>query len=292
MAQRYGGQFSPQGDGPKRSAYKGARVAPAGARSNVLFLPPLLLAFLSINDGAMGLAVGLAGAALLLLGAWLLREGLNAEAAYLERRVARRPALPRKILAAVLCGMGTAIAAWRVEPGLVAPIIFGLAATALHLAAFGFDPLSDKGMEGIDTFQQDRVAKVVDEAESYLTAMKDAVRRAGDRQVESRVERFQTAVRDMIRTVEEDPRDLTGAKKYLGVYLMGARDAAVKYADITSRAPDRGARSDFMMLLTDLETGFDQKTAKLLSDSNEDLAIEIDVLRERLQREGVHLDRS
>jgi len=44
-----------------------------------------------------------------------------------------------------------------------------------------------------------------------------------------------------------------------------------------------------MMLLTDLEEGFGQKNRKLLLDNNADLTVEIDVLRDRLQREGVRL---
>ncbi len=294
MAQRYGGKYSPdgasEGEQVERPAYFGARVAPAGARSNVLFLPGIVLAVLSINDGALGMAVGLAGGGALLLGAWLLRDGLLAEAAYHDRKVARRPAIPRKIFAAVLCGIGAGLAAWRSEAGLLAPLIYGGAASVLHIGAFGVDPMKDKGMDGIDTFMQDRVARVVDEAENYLAAMMDAVKRAGDRQVEARVERFSTKVRQMIRTVEEDPRDVTGAKKFLGVYLMGARDATVKFSDIYARSADRDARRDFMMLLTDLEESFDKKIDKLLADNNQDLNVEIEVLRERLQREGVHLE--
>lgn len=301
MARRYGGKYSPDGSSDDsapqhpqevRSAYKGARVSPVGARSNVLFIPGVLLAILSINDGAIGMAAGLAGAAALILGAWLLRDGLQAEAAYHERKIARRPAIPRKLFAAIACGVGAGLAAWRSEPGLLAPLIFGGAAGVLHIGAFGIDPMKDKGMEGVDTFQQDRVARVVDEAESFLAGMADAVRRAGDRQVEARVERFGVKVREMIRTVEEDPRDLTAARRFLGVYLMGARDAAVKFSDIYARKPDRAAKSDFMMLLTDLEESFDKKIDKLMLDNNADLNVEIEVLRDRLQREGVHLDTS
>lgn len=108
--------------------------------------------------------------------------------------------------------------------------------------------------------------------------------------VAARVDRFADTAQDLLRTVEEDPRDLVAAKKYLGVYLNGAKDAAVKFADIYARTQDRGAKRDFMMLLTDLEESFGQKTQKLLLDNNTDLTVEIDVLRERLQREGVRLD--
>ncbi|WP_435311568.1 5-bromo-4-chloroindolyl phosphate hydrolysis family protein [Primorskyibacter sedentarius] len=293
MAQRFGGKFSPDGTGPEtseeRGAFRGATVDPVGARSNVLFVPPVVLAFTSIAGGATTLITGLLGAAALALGAWLLRDGLRAEAAYNARKVARRPGFPRKIAAALLAATGVALAAWRNEPGIVAPVLYAAAAGGLHLAAFGIDPMRNKGMEGIDTFQQDRVAKAVDEAERHLAAMSDAIRRAGDRQVEARVERFQGEVRELLRTVEEDPRDLTAARKYMGVYLMGARDASVKFADVYSRTQDAGARSDYMMLLTDLEESFSAKKRKLLLDDNSDLTVEIEVLRDRLQRDGIRL---
>ena len=274
-----------------RGAYTNARVSPVGARANIVFVPAIILAATTITGGAIKMAMGLSGAVILLLGAWLLREGLKAEAAFQDRRVARRPAFPRKIFAAVLAGLGTAIAVFTHQTGggLLAPVIFGAATLGLHIAAFGVDPMRDKGMEGIDTMQQDRVARVVDEAEAYLSAMMDAVKRSGDRAMERRVEDFQTAARDLIRTVEEDPRDLTSARKYLGVYLMGARDATVKFADIYARAQDQKAREDYAALLDDLGSNFARKTQKLLVDDRSDLNVEIEVLRERLSLEGVRL---
>lgn len=292
MANRFGGKFSPDGpsdDNNDRGVYDGARVEPVGFKANLLFLPPVLLVFLSLSSGALGLSIALAGAAILTLAAWLLRSGLRAEAEYNARKVARRPGMPRKMAASILTGIGVAIAAYTSEPGFIAPILYGAVAAVLHVAAFGIDPLKNKGMEGIDTFQQDRVARAVDEAENHLRAMSDAILRAGDRQVETRVERFQTTARALFRTVEEDPRDLTGARKYLSVYLMGARDASVKFADIYARRQDKKARSDFLELLDDLEENFAARTEKMLLDDTSDLTVEIDVLRERLQREGVRL---
>ena len=294
MAQRYGGKFSPDGQSedlstPQDGAYTRAKVDPVGAKANLLFIPAIPMVFMSLNDGAIGLTVGLVSAGILTLAAWLLRGGLHAEAEYNARRVARRPALPRKVVSSVLTGVGIALAAYRSEPGLAAPLLYGAAAMGLHMAAFGFDPMKSKGMEGVDTFQQDRVARVVDEAERHLGAMNDAMLRAGDRQMEQRLEAFQLKARDLIRTVEEDPRDLTAARKYLGVYLMGARDATIKFADVYSRTKDAKARTDYAALLDDLSTNFDARTKKLLLDDRSDLNIEIDVLRDRLQREGVTL---
>ncbi|OUD10100.1 hypothetical protein BVC71_00855 [Marivivens niveibacter] len=292
MAKRFGGKYSPDGNADSGATSNvmvsdDRRVDPAGGKSNVMFVPPVVLAFTSIRQEPTTMITGLICAAILGLGAWLLREGLRAEAAYNARSIARRPALPRKILAAILASVGIAGAALSKDAGIIGAVIYGIAAGGLHIAAFGIDPLQNKRLEGIDDFQQDRVARVVDEAETYLSAMSDHIASLNDRKLDIRVASFQSAARHMIRTVEEDPRDLTGARKYLGVYLMGARDAAVKFADLYKRAKDEDARSSFEQLLTDLESNFAAKTNKMLNDDRTDMDIEIKVLRDRLKREGV-----
>ena len=290
MAQRYGGKYSPQGRSETGSTTPVRRqVSPVGLRANLMFLPPLLVLATSLWGGAISLVTGLGAAAVLTLGAWILRGGLEAQAAYDARKVSRRPAFPRKIFAAVFAGAGIGLAALSHDNGLMAAILFGLATAALHLAAFGIDPLQNKGMDGVNAFQQTRVARVVDEAEDYMRAMRDAIKRAGDRQAEAKVEAFQSAVRDLIHTVEEDPRDLTAARKYLGVYLLGARDATEKFADVYARTRDEQARKDYMTLLDDLSGNFSARTRKLMLEDRSDLTIEIDVLRDRLAREGVRL---
>ena len=293
MARRFGGKYSRDtGPDPKSPPPLQVDVDPAGARANLMFIPAVVLVATSFGGGAVSLATGLLGAGTLALAAWLLREGLQAEAAFTARKIARRPALPRKLLAALLSGLGTALAVISHQSGidLLAPLIFALCATGLHLTAFGIDPLRSKGMEGVDTFQRDRVARVVEEAEKHLSAMTDAIRRAGDRQAETRLAAFQASARELIRTVEEDPRDLTAARKYLGVYLRGARDATAKFADIYARSRDAQARADYFALLDDLTQNFAARTRKSLLEDRGDLNIEIDVLRERLSREGVRLD--
>lgn len=288
MADRFGGKYSPNTD-EAPSSYRGARAATAGARVNFLFIVPLPLIWKAFTSEPVQMATYLAALGALMLAAWLTREGVLAHEAYDSRKVARRPAIPRKILGSALTGAGLALAGIA-GFGLIEAVLFAVLGTALHAFSFGLDPMRDKGMEGIDQFQTDRVARVVDEAEKYLSAMDDAVKRAGNRQVADRVARFQISVRDMLRTVEDDPRDLTAARKFLGVYLMGARDATVKFADIYARSQDSKSKSDYMMLLTDLEEQFTAKTRKLLLDDHSDLTVEIDVLRERLAREGLRTD--
>ncbi|MBW4974347.1 5-bromo-4-chloroindolyl phosphate hydrolysis family protein [Roseovarius mucosus] len=295
MAQRFGGKYSPDGADkgapvPDHGAFRGARRTRAGGRVNLLFFAPLPLAARAFGAGPVELALNLAALGTLLLAAWLTREGILAQEAYEARKIARRPAIPRKIFASGLTGLGLGLAGYASGGGVMEPLIYAALGAVLHSFAFGLDPLKDKGMEGVDSFQTDRVARVVDQAEDYLRGMTEALKRAGDRQAETRLERFQITVRDMLRTVEDDPRDLTAARKYLGVYLMGARDATVKFADLHARAPNPAARDKYLALLGDLEQNFTAKTRALMQDSSTDLDIEIDVLRDRLEREGVHLE--
>ncbi|NPD19668.1 5-bromo-4-chloroindolyl phosphate hydrolysis family protein [Alterinioella nitratireducens] len=300
MAQRYGGKFSPdpaanevEAEAPPlvEASFKGRAPARYGARINILFLLPVIALAASFFQPVAGMLTDMAGAATLLLAAWLLRDGIRAEDAYEERKVARRPAIPRKFFSSVLTGIGTGLLVFGGQwNALTAPLI-GAVAGGLHLFSFGLDPLKDKSLEGVDHFQSDRVARKVEEAEKLLDGMQDAIKRAGDRMLEGRVEAFQDTVRTMFRTVEEDPRDLTQARKYLTVYLQGARDATVKFADLYARNRDAGVRADYVRLLDDLEHNFSARTQRMLLTDRSDLDVEIEVLRDRLNRENLVIDR-
>ncbi len=294
MAERFGGRYSPANpesgkrSGAAQDPWRGQRPLPAGARANFLFLAPLPLAVRAFLLEPGALALTLVALAALLLAAWLTREGMKAQAEFDARRTARRPAIPRKLLGSVLTGTGIFLAAWA-DSGTPNAAILAALGLGLHLFAFGPDPLRDKGMEGIDTFQQDRVARAVSEAEGHLRDMRKAIARAGDRALERRVERFEATAREMFRTIEEDPRDLAAARRYLGVYLLGARDATIRFADLFARTGDTRARADYEALLDDLEENFSARTEALLSNDRAGLDVEIEVLRERLEREGVRM---
>jgi 5-bromo-4-chloroindolyl phosphate hydrolysis protein len=299
MAKRYSGKFSPDGaDTSVQSTpatsnkFRGQKAYNSNIRAKLLFLVPLPLLFSGIGEMRAGDGPGMifewGALAVLFLAAWLLRDGLVAEAAYNARKVARPPAIPRKIFASVLTGFGVGLAAFGgANVGLFTSLIFGGAATLAHSLSFGLDPLRKKGMEGFDEFETDRVARAVDKAEKLLAETISASRRFNDRALEGRIEALASAARDMFRTVEEDPRDLARARKFMGVYLKGARDATIKFADLYARNRDAAARADYEALLNDLEQSFAAQRTALLLDDRSDLDVEIEVLRDRLKQEGL-----
>ena len=260
---------------------------PTGAmlRAQLAFALPFAFLLKAFSGPPASLMTALGAAALLLLAAWVTREGVKAHAAYDARKVARRPALPRKMFGSVLTGLGLALGGFTGLTGFFVLAGFGGLGAALHLAAFGLDPMKSKGIAGQDIFQTDRVARAVTDGEALLGAMSDAILLAGDAALESRVARFGDIARGLFRQVENDPGDLTSARKYMSVYLTGARDATTKFANLFAASRDAKARSDYEALLSDLETNFAARTNALLSNSHTDLDIEIQVLRDRLKLE-------
>lgn len=297
-AQRYGGKFSPDPSGAPKGAgapppppFRNRRAQSVSFRARLMFaLPvPLLIAgLLSIGSGdPVAMLANLGGFVGLTGSAWLLAEGQRAQGAYDARAVARPPAIPRKLFAAGLTGLSIAAVNWfSLDQGL-GSIAYGAVAALAHVAAFGVDPLRKKGIAGVDEQAAERVARAIDAAEDYLRETTEAAKGLRDRRLEARVERVCDNARAVFRVVERDPRDLARSRAFMSVYLLGLRDATVKYADLEARGGAPGAKERYEALLSDLETSFGKQRTHLLEDNRGDLDVEIEVLRERLRQDGL-----
>ncbi|MGY6411279.1 MAG: 5-bromo-4-chloroindolyl phosphate hydrolysis family protein [Alkalilacustris sp.] len=267
------------------------RPSRAGGRSNLLFFLPIPFAVQALGADPGGLALKLSAAGLLLAAAWLTREGLRAQDAWEARPLSRPPALPRKALGAGAIGLGVALAC--AAGGAAAQgLVLGALATGLHLVAFGLDPRRDRTGSAADlaALRAERVARALDATEPPLAEMTAAIARLGDPALTDRVTRFADTVRTLAKSLERDPRGFASARRHLGVYLIGARDAAVRFADLQARAPDPALRARFDSLLDDLERSYAHRLAALREGDRTALDIEIDVLQDRLTREGLGPD--
>jgi len=293
MAKRYKGKHSQNTNITAKNRSGGTKRA-RNRRYALLYwaaFPLFIGAILELRAGDVAsMAIELAAYGILVLAAWLLEQGLIAEAAYNDRKVARPPAFPRKLFASALTGVGVGIATyfgWG-QP-LVSSVLLAIIAAATHSFAFGIDPLRKKGMEGMDAFETERVAKAIDHAEGLLSETLTSAKQIGDRSLEQRVEKLAASAREMFRAVEEDPKDLTSARKFLSIYLKGARDATVKFVDFWTKTKDDAARTEYINLLDDLENSFEQQRETMLLENRTDLDVEIEVLRDRLKQEGLRV---
>ncbi len=292
-AHRFGGPRSRGGSVAQPTAasgWRGRAASSVSLRALGLFLfptPLLLAALFQIARGdAESFAATAFGYVLLIFGAGLTRTGLAAEAAYEARAVAKPPAFPRKMFGSAFTALGVgAVCALRFGP--VAGVVFGVAAGVLHLAAFGLDPMRAKGVDGLTGDALDAAVTRLDTARAIVADMTQAARSIGDRALEDRVAALAEQAQATIARLENDPRDLRRARRFLSVYLVGARDATVKFAQAWSDGRDEAARARYLELLGDLETHFAQHRAELTENARTELDVEIEVLRDRLKMEGV-----
>lgn len=292
MAKNFGGRYSPDGQQrdhrntttmPEPHAPIRHRLAGRPKWVTIAASPFLLTAFFQQPIGMVSdlLAFGLVAA-----GMWMTGEGLKAEAVYETRRIARRPAFPRKLFGGIIAALGFGIGA--AAPDAIAGAgLIGITALVLHWMAFGADPMRDKGIAAEGDFQQSRADRMIAEGEDHLAQMQQAIARTGDRRLQARVGRFATTVEDLFERVRANPGDLSAARRYMGVYLMGARDATEKFANLYLHTRDMDTRRAYETFLDDLEKDFSAQSDKLLAGNRADLDIEISVLRDRLAREGV-----
>ena len=293
MAKRITGRFSPEnllknnlpGQLPRPALPPTPRHPHEGRPKWItLAASPFLLG--AFFQGATGMVTDLAAFGLVASGMYMTREGLVAQAAYQARRVAKRPAIPRKLFGGVMAALGIGLGA--AEPGVWAEAgLIGAAGLALHQLSFGLDPWRDKGRENVDSFQQGRAETMIDEAQGHLDQMREAIARSGDRRLEARVAMFDASVRHLFDRVRENPSGLASARRYLGVYLSGARDATIRFADLYAQTQDRQTRAAYEAFLDDLENDFIAVADRLLDGDRDALDIEMSVLRDRLAREGL-----
>jgi hypothetical protein len=287
MARRYGGAYSPQSKDAADVRPQAMKPPLRGrARASILTslaVVPFVGAF--FGGGPAEMAADLIAAGAVFGGGILTREGLRARAAFDERLVARRPAIPRLAFGAAATGAGVALASAGGDGGLLAGGLYGLIAGGLHVVSFGLDPWRSKGIA--DSPRSERVARTIEEAETLLTEMRASLSGLRDTEAQARLERVASAAEEMFRRIEAAPGDLVAARRYLGVYLEGARDATLKFADLWRARRDTEARDEYLALLTDLEKGLDGTRETLLLSDRTALDVEIEVLRERLARDGV-----
>lgn len=255
----------------------------------LLPLPVLIAAIVALARGHLGALIGDAlGYGLFLAGALLLRRGLLSANDYERRRVAKAP-WPLKTLGSALIALATGITAWL---GAGHPLAlggaFGLAALLGCYLSYGFDPRTAKRLtdrDGIDV--TDQVLQALEQAERSIAAIEQASHDIRNAELNARLRRIAQLARDILKLLEEDPRDLRRARKFLNVYLDGAHKVTEGYAKTHARVDAPELDDNFRRVLATIEEVFQEQQQKLLETDLTDLDVQIEVLTTQLKREGV-----
>ena len=294
MNQRFGGKFSPKPKSERNVATVDYTKAHWLKRVRIATYVMGAAGALAILEGeplkavvAIGAAVGIYGAT------FLISEGLEAEAEFNARVIARPPAWPRKFIGSFGIGLGVFAAnLLGIGNGLGMSLGMGALATGGLVMAFGLDPMRSKGLSGVNSHEASRAAEAIERAEALLAEIKELARGIKDRRLNLEVENLAISVEDMFHNIEQNPGEYRNARRYLSVYLKGARDATSQFLNLPKPQQTASeAKDKYTALIRELDAGFRKKSQLLLEDKRSELDVEIDVLRDRLAAEGIKISK-
>jgi hypothetical protein len=256
----------------------GRVIAPRGVLPFFLGLLPASAAVVALVRGRTeDFGYGAALAALFFLAGWLLRRGLAAE----------RSALPYRTLAALVLGAATfGVARALALHDLLPSLLFGAGALLGAFLAYGSELLPSRAE--LRSADEVDAARVVAEAREKLQRLSRARYQVqGAPELAQRLDGVKAWIEKILKRIEEDPRDLRRARKFLVVYLDGAGEVAEKYVAYQQKGEAASFAPRFTALLEEMERVSAEQHEKLLHNDTLDLDVQIQVLNDRLKKEGV-----
>jgi hypothetical protein len=249
----------------------------------LLFLVPLPIPVAAAISLARGLLVpflgNTIGYALFLGGAVLVRRGLLRAGGLAAGR------WPFKSLGGVLISLATGTTAWLGaghHPAIAAA--FALVALLGCYLTYGFDLRGSKRIRGglrghaLDTLVQ---------ADCSIAAIERASRDILQPDLATRLRRITELARAILHRLEEDPRDLRRARRFLNVYLDGVQSVVEDYAKTHDRIAAPEVHERFRRAMITVEEVFRAQEQTLLETDVEQLDVKIEVLTQQLRREGI-----
>lgn len=215
--------------------------------------------------------------------------GLLAEARYFLGERADPPRVPLKTLSLTLTVLGTACAAISGEHSPFSAALLAAIAAAGHLAFFGRDPRPRRiELPLVDGVDVAAVTSQVKRAYGRLQGIETAAAAIAVPEFGERLRRITAIGHRILAEIERDPRDAARARRFLNVYLDSAERVTAEYARTHRQLRERPLEDDFRRLLIDMETTFEAQHKLLIEQDALALEVEIEVLNERLRREGLN----
>ncbi len=255
-----------------------------------LFGWPLFLAMVRGNFRdtlALGVAI-----VLLWVGGNLIARG-SREAFENEGRPLTRNPTPRRLLGAIAAGAAAFAVSFGVaDDGMGMALLFAAITGGGCVLAYGLDPRLDRGVleaaakrAGVNS--RDVIA-AIEEAQRKVEGIEEAAQGLHSRELKSRLDRICRQAYTILGQLEQDPKNLSRARRFLVTYLDGTRDVVTQYAAQQRDLADTPLAENFRRVLTTVEQVFAEQEEVLKQDDKLNLEVQIEVLETQLKREGVH----
>jgi 5-bromo-4-chloroindolyl phosphate hydrolysis protein len=213
----------------------------------------------------------------------LAKKGFTQEALYHTNTFTKAPKFPYKMYAGYLLGGATFFTSFITgEQPLLKSVFLAFIATVGYYLLYGFDPKKDK-LENLGDVSAEFVLETIKEAKTKLSRVEEDMLHIKDTILHSKLQTALTQADHILKTIQEDPKDVRVARKFLTVYIDGIAKVTKSYteldeADITTETTHR-----LHTLMDDVETRLGKELSRLKNNNAFDLDVHIDVLKEQIK---------
>ena len=237
----------------------------------------------------IGALVAIAG---LQLAARLIRRGRDAQLDYDARAITRAPP-PFRLVGHIAIGIaGFSLATIAGHQPLLLGIVTGGLVSLGSVLAYGLDPRRAKGLDAATAeragLKTEAVLAALEEARGKVRQIEAEARGLHSRELKERLARITRSATGVLQQLEQDPKDIRRARRFLVTYLDGTRDVVAGYRRQQQDLADTPLAENFRHVLETVEQVFVEQAEILKRNDSLDLEVQIDVLKTQLEREGVH----
>jgi 5-bromo-4-chloroindolyl phosphate hydrolysis protein len=250
-----------------------------------LFLAPLflavILALLARNFSAF--LLNLIAFGLFWSTAKLNTIGLKQEYDYHTTTLTKAPKQPYKMFTALLLGLSTLYTA-NIAGGesLLTGLFLGTVATVGYFLYYGFDPREDK-LDNIGDISAEFVIETLTKARKKLENIEENMRAISDSKLKKQLQLSTKKAHEILNTIEEDPKDLRVARKFIVVYIDGIENVTNSYVNLEESEINEATKTKLYSLLEAVEKRFEKELTRLKKNNMFDLDVNIDVLHQQIK---------
>lgn len=254
---------------------------------NVMFLAAFPLVLWLFQGSFLGIATAVLQMVLFSVALRLISRGQEIQRGYNLAQVAKPPKLPRKLFGSVLIGIVVLILAGHHFVSLAMPVVLGLAATGLSIAAFGMDPRKAKGIDDPALINKLAAEHAWDNAEDTLCQITDRVSLLEDAELTRQAEAARIIVLRLMRTFGTRPHDVKRISKLVDRFTAIMRSEVDRLEAEWDGDSYLFARKRYVLKIDALRQSFESHARAGSKRSGRDaFDFEADLLLDRMPRES------
>jgi len=213
----------------------------------------------------------------------LAKKGFVQESLYHQNTFTKAPKIPYKMIAGYLLGASTFFTTLvSGHQDFMKSAFLAIIATVGYYLFYGFDPKVNK-FKNLGDVSSEFVLETINEAKGKIALIKEDMQEIKDTLLYEKLNTAVIKAEHILQTIQEDPKDVRVARKFLIVYIDGMAKVTDSYTALDETDIDATTKTKLHDLMDDVDKKFDKELKRLKSNNEFDLDVHIDVLQEQIK---------